>query len=73
MVRNVSFKIIQPNIITNKDEKLVRVNFPFVIRLDDARLIISLENFNNEYIFKKVRDIGQTRLRKYLFPGFHNI
>ena len=65
-----SFKIIQPNIITNKDEKLVRVNFPFVIRLDDARLIISLENFN-EYIFKKIGEIlDKPDLENICFQGF---
>ena len=41
-------------IIYLTDERLIKVNFLSTIRLDDQRIVVTLGNFSNEFIFKKV-------------------
>ena len=51
-------------------EKLVRVNFPFTVRIDDQRFVVTLENFNTEYIFKKAGEIiNNPDIRNVCFDG----
>ena len=66
------FKIFNTNKINNNaDEKLVWVNFPFTLRMeDDRRVLIDLEHFTNEYIFKNAGEMWNKPDLQNMFRRF---